>query len=200
MHLTSGGPPNPGAFVGTQQFNLDLSSRSPNPAPTSVPNPPEVGYVPHIATQLSGSATGYSIPRSAPASTYSHSRRSSRGAPGPTLHSRRSTTSSSSPPARVRGTGVASSSSQYSHINRARLEQENQMIVRLRDHEGLPWKEITRQLSSTFGRNFQQATLQMRYGRLRAKSHPWTDDDTSALRQAHSYYMENRWNIIADKV
>lgn len=83
---------------------------------------------------------------------------------------------------------------------RARYEQENQFLVYLRDEQLMPWKEITRQFQLAFNRSYQMPALQMRYGRLKQRTNPWTDQDTTALQLAHEYYVEKRYEIIASKV
>lgn len=82
----------------------------------------------------------------------------------------------------------------------AQLDEENQYIVQLREKEGLPWKEIGRRFSQTFGRTYQTPALQMRYGRLKNRQRPWTEADDSALQMAHNYYANMRYEIIAEKV
>lgn len=81
-----------------------------------------------------------------------------------------------------------------------KLDEENRYLVYLRDQQRLPWKEISRKFEQTFQRPYQAPALQMRYGRLKSRLHPWTDADTNALQLAQEYYANKRFEIIAEKV
>ena len=91
------------------------------------------------------------------------------------------------------------------YASRSRLEEENRLLLELRDRQHLPWREVTRRFEQTYAREYRMPTLQMRYGRLKNASQAnrqrlWQDEDTEALRQAWQWYMQERWNIIADRV
>lgn len=81
-----------------------------------------------------------------------------------------------------------------------KLDEENRYLVYLRDQQRLPWKEISRKFEQTFQRPYQAPALQMRYGRLKNRLHPWTEADTTALQMAQEYYANKRFEIIAEKV
>ena len=94
-------------------------------------------------------------------------------------------------------------SARYS--SRPRLEEENRLLLDLRDRQHLPWRQITRHFEQTYGREYRMPTLQMRHGRLSKanqanRQRQWTDADTEALHQAWKWYMDERWRIIADRV
>ena len=91
------------------------------------------------------------------------------------------------------------------HSSRSRLEEENRLLLDLRDRQRLPWREVTRYFEQTYGREYRMPTLQMRYGRLKSsatanRTRQWTDADTEALRQACQWYHEERWRIISERV
>ena len=106
--------------------------------------------------------------------------------------------SSSEPPPVMRPRQPSDGASAQSA--RARYDYENQLLVYLRDEQLMPWKEITKQFEMAFNRRYQMPALQMRYGRLKQRTNPWTDQDTAALQLAHEYYAEKRYEIIASKV
>lgn len=91
------------------------------------------------------------------------------------------------------------------YFSRSRLDEENRLLLDLRDRQRLPWREVTRQFEQTYGREYRMPTLQMRYGRLRQSSQAsrqrqWTDADTEALQRAYEWYDEERWRIISERV
>lgn len=59
------------------------------------------------------------------------------------------------------------------------LTDEEQLLLKLKQEERLPWKEIANRFEQTFNRTFQVPALQMRYKRLREKMRTWTEDDVS---------------------
>lgn len=110
---------------------------------------------------------------------------------------------SSAAAASAESTRRSTSSARYS--SRPRLEEENRLLLDLRDRQRLPWREVTRQFEQTYSREYRMPTLQMRYGRLRQSSQAsrqrqWTDVDTEALRQACQWYHDERWRIVSERV
>lgn len=80
------------------------------------------------------------------------------------------------------------------------LTEEDRMLVKLKDEDGLAWKDIAARFNSEFGKVYQVPALQMRLKRLREKMRLWTDADLHALRMAHDYWEKNKFEIISAKV
>ena len=80
------------------------------------------------------------------------------------------------------------------------LNDDDRFLVRLKEEENLPWKDIAARFLSDKGKVFQVAALQMRYKRLREKFRSWQDEDVQALRQAIEYWEKYKWDIISGKV
>lgn len=57
------------------------------------------------------------------------------------------------------------------------LNEEERLLLRLKDQESLPWKDIAVKFQQLLGRTYQVPALQMRYKRLREKLRVWTDED-----------------------
>jgi hypothetical protein len=86
--------------------------------------------------------------------------------------------------------------------NRAPIElsEEDQLLLKLKHEENLPWKDIAREFETRLGRTYQVPALQMRHKRLRERLRTWTEDDVSALEAAHEYWEKSKFEIIAQKV
>lgn len=82
----------------------------------------------------------------------------------------------------------------------AELNEDDRLLVNLKEDEGLPWKDIAARFSTQHGKTFQVAALQMRYKRLREKFRPWLNEDVEALNLAHEYWEKYKWDIISSKV
>lgn len=80
------------------------------------------------------------------------------------------------------------------------LNDEDRLLIRLKDEEGMPWKDIAARFQSDLGKHYQIPALQMRLKRLRERMRKWTDVDVRALRLAHEYWVQNKFDIIAQKV
>lgn len=80
------------------------------------------------------------------------------------------------------------------------LNEDDRLLVQLKEEELLPWKEIATRFTNEKGRPFQVAALQMRYKRLREKFRIWEDQDLQALKLAHEYWEKYKWEIISAKV
>ena len=80
------------------------------------------------------------------------------------------------------------------------LGEEDQLLMRLKEEENLPWKDIAARFQSDLGKSYQVPALQMRFKRLRERIRPWTDVDINALRMAHEYWEKNKFDIISAKV
>lgn len=84
--------------------------------------------------------------------------------------------------------------------NSVDLTDEDRLLIRLKDEESMPWKDIAARFQSDLGKAYQIPALQMRLKRLRERMRVWTETDVRALRMAHEYWAQNKFDIIAQKV
>ncbi|KAI9861459.1 MAG: hypothetical protein M1813_005356 [Trichoglossum hirsutum] len=80
------------------------------------------------------------------------------------------------------------------------LTEDERLLLRFKDEENLPWKDIALKFQTETGRTFQVPALQMRYKRLREKLRVWSDSDIDALEKAREYWERCKWDIIATKM
>jgi len=80
------------------------------------------------------------------------------------------------------------------------ISDDDSFLLRLKDDEGLSWKDIATRFQTDLGKAVQIPALQMRLKRLRERIRIWTDLDIQALRMAYEYYLTNKFNIIASKM
>lgn len=80
------------------------------------------------------------------------------------------------------------------------LSEEDSFLLRLKDDEGMSWKDISNRFQNDLGKTVQIPALQMRLKRLRERLRVWTEMDIQALRMAHDYWLNNKFEIIASKV
>lgn len=80
------------------------------------------------------------------------------------------------------------------------LSEEDQLLLKLKHEENLPWKDIAREFEVRLGRSYQVPALQMRHKRLRERLRTWTEDDVSALEAAYEYWEKSKFEIVAQKV
>lgn len=80
------------------------------------------------------------------------------------------------------------------------LGEEDKLLLKLKDEESLPWKDIAARFQTDLGKTYQIPALQMRLKRLRERLRVWTDADVKALRMAHDYWRDQKFEIIASKV
>ena len=80
------------------------------------------------------------------------------------------------------------------------LSEEDRLLLRLKEEEHMPWKDIAARFVKDFGRQYQIPALQMRIKRLKERMRQWTEVDVQALRKAHDYWVQNKFDIIAQKV
>jgi hypothetical protein len=85
-------------------------------------------------------------------------------------------------------------------LDREGLAPADALLVRLREDDGLAWRDVAAAFSAAAGRDFSVAALQMRLKRLRERARPWTERDVAALRLAHDYWISHKFDIIAAKV
>ncbi len=99
------------------------------------------------------------------------------------------------------------------------LNEEEQLLLRLKEEENLPWKDIAVRFQTDLGKMYQVPALQMRLKRLRERMRAWSETDVSfeiflllpiicvlilrkaqALEQAYEYWEKFQFDIIAAKV
>ncbi|KAK3080961.1 hypothetical protein LTS18_011508 [Coniosporium uncinatum] len=80
------------------------------------------------------------------------------------------------------------------------LSEDDRLLLRLKDEETLPWKDISNRFQTDLGKTMQVPALQMRLKRLRERMRIWTDADVSALRMAHEYWERSKFEIISAKM
>ncbi|KAI4286740.1 MAG: hypothetical protein L6R35_004006 [Caloplaca aegaea] len=80
------------------------------------------------------------------------------------------------------------------------LNEEEQLLLRLKEEENLPWKDIAVRFQTELGKSYQVPALQMRFKRLRERMRTWTETDVQALEQAYDYWEKFQFDIIAAKV
>lgn len=80
------------------------------------------------------------------------------------------------------------------------LSEEDKLLLRLKEEESMPWKDIAARFQGDLGKQYQIPALQMRLKRLRERMRVWSDADVRALRMAHEYWAQNRFDIISQKV
>ena len=57
------------------------------------------------------------------------------------------------------------------------LNEEEQLLLKLKEEENLPWKDIATRFQTDLGKSYQVPALQMRFKRLRERMRTWTDTD-----------------------
>ena len=57
------------------------------------------------------------------------------------------------------------------------LNEEEQLLLRLKEEENLPWKDIATRFQTDVGKSYQVPALQMRFKRLRERMRSWTESD-----------------------
>jgi hypothetical protein len=80
------------------------------------------------------------------------------------------------------------------------LTEEDKLLLRLKEEESMPWKDIAAHFQSDLGKQYQIPALQMRLKRLRERMRVWGEADVRALRMAHEYWAQNKFDIISHKV
>lgn len=57
------------------------------------------------------------------------------------------------------------------------LTEEEQLLLKLKEEENLPWKDIATRFQTDLGKTYQVPALQMRFKRLRERMRSWNDVD-----------------------
>ena len=95
--------------------------------------------------------------------------------------------------------------SDYGHKKRKRapsqsgpleLNEEEQLLLRLKEEENLPWKDIAVRFQTDLGKSYQVPALQMRFKRLRERMRTWTDTDVSADFSQDKIFLEDPKNLV----
>ena len=66
-----------------------------------------------------------------------------------------------------------------SNVGPVELNEEEQLLLKLKEEENLPWKDIAVRFQTDLGKSYQVPALQMRFKRLRERMRTWTDTDVS---------------------
>lgn len=80
------------------------------------------------------------------------------------------------------------------------LTEEDKLLLKLKEEESMPWKDIASRFQNDLGKQYQIPALQMRLKRLRERMRVWSEADVRALRMAHEYWAQNKFDIISQKV
>ena len=59
------------------------------------------------------------------------------------------------------------------------LNEEETLLLKLKEEENLPWKDIAVRFQTDLGKSYQVPALQMRFKRLRERMRTWTETDVS---------------------
>lgn len=65
------------------------------------------------------------------------------------------------------------------------LNEEEQLLLKLKEEENLPWKDIATRFQTDLGKSYQVPALQMRFKRLRERMRSWTETD---VRESFSLF------------
>ena len=57
------------------------------------------------------------------------------------------------------------------------LNEEETLLLKLKEEENLPWKDIAVRFQTDIGKSYQVPALQMRFKRLRERMRTWTETD-----------------------
>jgi hypothetical protein len=84
-----------------------------------------------------------------------------------------------------------------SHIE---VSDEDRWLLQMKDDDKFSWKDIIAKFAEHKGKKYRAEALQMRLKRLRDRLRIWSDQDVHALRLAHQFWEQNKFEIIAEKV
>lgn len=68
-----------------------------------------------------------------------------------------------------------------SQVGPVELNEEEQLLLKLKEEENLPWKDIAIRFQTDLGKSYQVPALQMRFKRLRERMRTWTDADVGQI-------------------
>ena len=66
------------------------------------------------------------------------------------------------------------------------LNEEETLLLKLKEEENLPWKDIAVRFQTDLGKSYQVPALQMRFKRLRERMRTWTETDVSSIAPCSS--------------
>ena len=66
------------------------------------------------------------------------------------------------------------------------LNEEEILLLKLKEEENLPWKDIAVRFQTDLGKTYQVPALQMRFKRLRERMRTWTETDVSLNLSANA--------------
>ena len=73
-----------------------------------------------------------------------------------------------------------------SNVTQTELSEEESLLLRLKDEENLPWKDIALRFQADLGKVYQVPALQMRLKRLRERMRVWTERDVSDYKRSEA--------------
>ena len=68
-----------------------------------------------------------------------------------------------------------------SQVGPVELNEEEQLLLKLKEEENLPWKDIAVRFQTDLGKSYQVPALQMRFKRLRERMRTWTETDVKLI-------------------
>jgi len=80
------------------------------------------------------------------------------------------------------------------------MSEDDNLLLKLKDEEGLPWKGIALRFREVGRGEFRVPTLQMRYKRLKEKMRVWDAEDLQYLREAKEWLEKQKWEMISQKM
>ena len=80
------------------------------------------------------------------------------------------------------------------------LDAEEAFLLKLKDEENLPWKDISARFLTDLGKKYQILALQMRYKRVMERLRTWTKVDVMSLELAYDYWEKHKFDIISAKM
>jgi hypothetical protein len=80
------------------------------------------------------------------------------------------------------------------------LSDEDKLLLKLKDEDSIPWKDIAARFQVELGKTYQIPALQMRLKRLRERLRVWNEIDIKALHMAHEFWIQSKFDIISQKV
>lgn len=80
------------------------------------------------------------------------------------------------------------------------ITEDDRWILKLKQEGKLTWKQISTKFLKERGRIYEVPALQMQWKRLRDRLRAWSEGDIQALRLAHQFWLEHKFEIIATKV
>lgn len=89
-----------------------------------------------------------------------------------------------------------------SQVGPVELNEEEQLLLKLKEEENLPWKDIAVRFQTELGKSYQVPALQMRFKRLRERMRTWTETDvlspffffSSPYRSSDSENRSKHWS------